>query len=734
MIDPHAASDLQTDSGVDDARLFQLTFDRAPVGIAHVSIAGRWLRVNARLCEILGFSREELLARNFQDMTHPDDRDVEPERLRALLLRDADAFDVEKRCLRSDGGTTWIRCNVSLVWTHDRQPGFFIFVIKDIQRRKEAEEAAMRMAQREIEARAAQEKARADQLARTAHDLFEQKEAIRTTLASIGDAVITTDVEGRVTFLNATAERLTGWADQEAMGQPTGIIFHIVNDQSGEPGDDPVRRALAEGRIVGLANHNVLVHRDGHRYAIEDSCAPVRDRHGQIIGCVLVFRDVTKARAQAHAIYHQATHDALTGLTNRREFERRLERVLAGTQAVSSVLLYLDLDQFKLVNDTCGHVAGDALLRQLATLLQSKVRHRDTFARLGGDEFAALLEHCDVDQGLRVAHALRDTLNAYRFRWGDQVFAVGASIGLVPLVGSDWTLSMALTAADSACYTAKERGRNRVHVYEVGDAEVARRRGEMGWISQIQSALSDDRLRLFFQPISPLHTDEKRLLHGEVLLRLIDDKGQLVLPKAFVPAVERYQQVNRLDRWVLQRLFEQLRRSPIAFKEHDCLISVNLSGQSLGNEEFHAFVLDELARAPIYPSSLCFEITETAAIGNLASALRFMDSLRQYGCRFALDDFGSGLSSFGYLKTLRVGFLKIDGSFVRDLLEDPLDLAMVQSVQRVAEVMGIETIGEWAESPAIVDKLRTIGVDHAQGFAVGHPRPFEDVLTGLHVH
>lgn len=734
MTDSHASGNALAAAGTENDALFQVTFDHAPVGIAHVSLEGRWLRVNARLCAILGHSREQLLGCSFQDVAHRDDNNVDPGRLRAMLMRDADTYDVEMRCVRADGSTGWIRCNVSLVWTPERQPGFFILVVEDIQRRKDAEEAALRMAQREIEARAAQEKARADQLARTAHDLFEQKEAIQTTLASIGDAVITTDVQGRVTFLNATAERLTGWTGADATGRSIESVFRIVNDQTGEPGDDPVRRALSEGRLVGLASHNVLVHQDGHRYAIEDSCAPVRDRNGQIMGCVLVFRDVTKSRAQAHAIYHQATHDALTGLTNRREFERRLERVLAGEQAVPSVLLYLDLDQFKIVNDTCGHAAGDALLRQLATLLQSKVRHRDTFARLGGDEFAALLEHCDVDQGLRVAHALRETMNAYRFRWGDQVFAVGASIGLVPLAGSGWTLSMALTAADSACYAAKERGRNRVHTYEVGDAELARRRGEMGWVNQIQSALSDDRLRLFYQPISPLHAAENRLLHGEVLLRLIDDKGQLVLPKAFVPAVERYQQINRLDRWVLKQLFDQLRRSPIAFKEHDCLISVNLSGQSLGNEEFHEFVLDELTRAPIYPSSLCFEITETAAIGNLASALRFMDRLRQFGCRFALDDFGSGLSSFGYLKTLRVGFLKIDGTFVRDLLEDPLDLAMVQSVQRVAEVLGIETIGEWAESTAIVDKLRAIGVDHAQGYAVGQPRPFDEVLTGLRVH
>lgn len=443
---------------------------------------------------------------------------------------------------------------------------------------------------------------------------------------------------------------------------------------------------------------------------------------------VIVYEDVTEARRIADEMSHQATHDALTGLLNRRAFEQRLQRVLetAHNHHSQHALCYLDLDQFKLINDSCGHIAGDALLGQIGGLLQSKIRKRDTLARLGGDEFGVLLELCTLEQACRVAQALREVIEDFRFLWEGKTFSIGVSIGLVPITDTSEDLASVLRAADAACYLAKDRGRNCIQVFRQDDAAIAKRHREMQWLIHLPRALEENRFRLCGQPIVPIAKSGNLLPHHELLLRLETPEGQLVPPGAFLPAAERYQLASKIDAWVISNAFLWLKKHPLHL---NCLhlCALNLSGLSLGSEAFLTFVLSQFHETGIPPEKICFEITETAAIANLGDACRFIRVLRHEGCRFALDDFGSGLSSFAYLKNLHVDFVKIDGTFVKDIAEDPLDRVMVKYINEIAQLLGKQTIAEFVESDAILTELKAIGVDYAQGNYLGEPRPLEDM-------
>lgn len=432
--------------------------------------------------------------------------------------------------------------------------------------------------------------------------------------------------------------------------------------------------------------------------------------------------DITEARALSQQLRFQASHDALTGLVNRREFENRLERALKAAESDRGehAVCYLDLDQFKIINDTCGHVAGDELLRRLGRVLAQQVRSQDTLARLGGDEFGVLLENCSMHVAERVANALRRTIEDFRFAWQKQVFGIGVSIGVVPIEGPGQTVSSILSAADAACYAAKDRGRNRIHIYRHGDVELARRHGEMRWVTRIQTALEENRFELARQPIVPLSEAADEDTHYELLLRMRDEDGNIVLPDAFLPAAERYDLSVKLDRWVVREAFRQLTRDT-GHLQKLFLCSINLSGVSLADEDFLIFVTTEFATTGLPPSKVCFEITETAAIANLAGAMRFIEVLRRLGCRFALDDFGSGLSSFAYLKSLPVDFLKIDGVFVKDIVEDAIDRELVRAINEIGHVMGKQTIAEFVESKEILTALAEIGVDYVQGYELGKP-------------
>lgn len=435
-----------------------------------------------------------------------------------------------------------------------------------------------------------------------------------------------------------------------------------------------------------------------------------------------VCEDITEARKLSEELSYQASHDSLTGLYNRREFELRLERALQSAKlgGHDHVLLYLDLDQFKVINDTCGHIAGDELLRQLSEVLRCRISRRDTLARLGGDEFGVLLEHCSPDNALRVAEAARKAIAEFRFGWAGQMFGLGVSIGLVPITSASIGINDIMSLADTACYAAKDQGRNRIHTYRADDSELARRHGEMQWVNRIRQALDEGRFRLYYQRIVPLSNTGSGYLRYELLLRMLDESGGVVAPNAFLPAAERYNLASHLDRWVLLRALAWLAARPDHLsKLASC--SINLSGHSMGEDDFLDFVLKEIRKARVPPDKLCFEITETAAIRNMSTATRFIQYLQDEGCKFALDDFGSGLSSFAYLKNLPVDYLKIDGMFVKDIMDDPINLAVVKSINDIGHVMGKQTIAEFVESGAIMEKLRSIGVDFAQGYAIGAP-------------
>ncbi|MDP4074147.1 EAL domain-containing protein [Acidovorax sp. A1169] len=561
-----------------------------------------------------------------------------------------------------------------------------------------------------------------------------EREQAHVTLAAIGDAVVTTDLHGKVLYLNPAAEVLVGMPAQEATGRPLAQVLQL-NDGTGPLGADQlVERVLRGGPT----------HRDGFTPTVvrpDQSLVPIKlvgsPIHHQSLprGVVLVLHDVTREQHYVEQLSWQASHDALTGLVNRREFERRLEALLAQPRAMGreGALLYVDLDQFKLINDTCGHQAGDEMLREVCRMLQSHLREGDTLARLGGDEFGILLKDCPPGPSARIAEQLRQAGHELRVLWEGRQLSTGLSIGMVQLIPALSTIQEAMRVADMACYRAKEGGRNQVFIYQTQDIEMSRREGDMNWVRRLRLALEHDRFRLHAQTITALQGSSAGSgLHLEVLLRLAEDNTEeLIAPGCFIPAAEHYGMMPAIDRWVVRHTLDALAQHQAAGARpavHTC--AINLSGTTLGDESLLKYIRSEIEQSGVDAHRLCFEITETSAISHLPSAVRLMKDLQQLGCRFALDDFGVGMSSFTYLKHLPVDYLKIDGSFVRDMLDDPTNRAMVEMINHIGHVMGKETIAEFAESTAIVDALRSIGVDHAQGYVLSRPIPLADCLRG----
>ena len=555
--------------------------------------------------------------------------------------------------------------------------------------------------------------------------LFEEKERAQATLRSIGDGVIAADELGRISFLNPMAETLTGWSAVEACGQDHEQVLRFITPEGERPEMPGLLSDVSEASVSLVGRSLLLERRDGQTLSIEGTITPLRDRDGRRAGSVVAFRDVSKWRQLTALLTHQATHDALTGLVNRAELERRLQAAI-DSQETGQVhsLLYLDLDQFKVVNDTSGHVAGDALLKELGQLLRGQLRAHDTVARLGGDEFGVLLEECPPERALAIAEKLRQAVAEFPFTWGEHAFSVCVSIGHVCFHQGETTLGEVLSKADEACYLAKDLGRNRVHAYQAGDEELARRHGEMEWVGPLRKALRQGRFVLYEQKIVDLD-DAAAPPHFEILLRMRDEAGRLVQPMTFIPAAERYNLMPAIDRWVISAVVAALgQRIKADAGACNCLYAINLSGGSITNAHLSQFIRDELAAHGVPGRCVCFEITETAAIGNLTHAVQLMDDLKVLGCRFSLDDFGSGMSSFAYLKRLPVDFLKIDGVFVRDIEVDPIDRAMVSAIHQIGSLMGLKTIAECVESEAILAQLRSIGVHFGQGYALGMPEPF----------
>jgi diguanylate cyclase (GGDEF)-like protein/PAS domain S-box-containing protein len=569
------------------------------------------------------------------------------------------------------------------------------------------------------------------QVMRTENALELEKELAQVTLHSIGDGVITTDAQGHVEYLNPIAERYTEWPTGEARGRPLADIYRVIDERSGkviEPlsqADDPDPRAETDAASMRL------VSRGGRECPIRFSCAPISARSGKPLGMIVVFHDISQIRAMAQQLTWQASHDALTGLVNRREFERRLTELIetARGQGREHALMFMDLDNFKAVNDTCGHSAGDELLRQLTAVMLTRMRGSDTLARLGGDEFGALLESCPLDQALRIAHATREAVREFRFVWENKTFSVGVSIGLVPIDASSGNLNQTLGFADACCYEAKNKGRDRVQVHRPQDSDLAGKHSELELVSQINRAFELGRFRLYRQRIVPLAHNATQQPCYEVLVRMLDRSGALVPPTAFMPAAERYNLLTSIERWVISSLVEFLHRQwqagaiphqpePDGTRGY---YAVNLSGASINDKSFPEFLRNLLTRYELPHGLLCFEITETTAISNLNKAAELMRELKGMGYRFALDDFGTGMSSFAYLKYLPVDYLKIAGMFIKDMADDAMDCAIVDAINRISHILGMQTVAESVENAETLERVTALKIDFAQGYYIAEP-------------
>lgn len=558
--------------------------------------------------------------------------------------------------------------------------------------------------------------------------LADEKERLRVTLHSIGDAVISTDTEGRITFMNLAAETLTGHVEPLVLGAPLDAVYRPVHEDTGEILPSSVAEALAAGAAVEQQHPGKLVRADGTVRSIRDTAAPVRTADGKVIGAVLVFQDVTNARALQRDLAYAASHDSLTGLKNRAAFEGALQIAYAEARALQQVhaVLFIDLDRFKMLNDTAGHAAGDALLRDVAAVIRGSVRSRDVVARLGGDEFAILLHHCRVEDAEQVGAKIIEAVSQLRFMWGGKVYGVGASIGATTLDARSVSIGDTLAQADVACYAAKSGGRDRVAVYRPDSSEAHRHLSDLRIAAGIREAIEADRFRLYAQEIRALESPLARGRKLEILTRMVGPDGQIVPPGVFIPAAERFDLMGALDRWVLRTALGDFGARVASVP--DLQIAVNLSANSLNDPSLWPFLSGELAATGFDPSRLVLEITETSVINNFGAAERFVEAARAAGCRVSLDDFGSGVSSFAYLKRFRVDTIKIDGAFVRNMTNSRYDRTIVRLIHEVGAELGVDTVAEFIEDTETVDLLRQIGVRYGQGYLFHRPRPLEEVL------
>lgn len=562
-------------------------------------------------------------------------------------------------------------------------------------------------------------------LRRVMDELFKEKNRAETTLNAISEAVVSTDAEGKIQYVNPMTEKLLGKSRAMLIGQPLPAVVNLFESTTGKAVKATLMSALGRGQVVSCGGNTELQRDDGTSIPIEERSAPIFDQEHHVVGGVIVLRDVSASRAFVQRRSWEATHDSLTSLINRREFDNRVKEAIHDAQNYGghNVVCYLDLDRFKVVNDVCGHAAGDALLIGLARLMQSHIRESDTLARLGGDEFGFLLQACDINRGQVIVENVLAAIKDFQFYWETKAFTVGASIGMTLITPEHQKVSDVTGEADSACYLAKEQGGNRVRVYHASDVELAARRSEMSWVTRIQAAITEQRFVLYHQQYQSLQPEENSREHLEVLLRMIGEDGEIIAPGRFLPAAERYNLMPDIDRWVVQSVFSRY-QSLVAQREGRAITcAINISGASINTEGFLDFIKSMTTQYKIEPQAICFELTETIAVNNLQVAAAFIRECRALGFLFALDDFGTGTSSFGYLKNLPVDYLKIDGSFVRDIEHDKIDHAMTETFNRIGHLMGMKTVAEYAENEEIVKHLQQIGVDFAQGYAICKPKP-----------
>ncbi|HYJ42754.1 MAG TPA: EAL domain-containing protein [Steroidobacteraceae bacterium] len=676
------------------------------------------LYANSQFASFVGVDRVELIDRRLSDLVAPEYADLVGENLRRRLsgAHGAERFEVEMVGLQ--GQVSLLELTTALI-DFEGSPALLVTGVEVIPTKKLRALASGKLDEKEAAARAAMvaPPLPAPPPVPAPLQVF--------AMQSLGEAIVTTDIEGRLAYLNPAAERLLGVLRAQAVGRLLEDVVGLVDPNDRKQLSEPVREAIGggNGNPHSLSRRAVLVGKpSGEERAIELAASPLKNESGELAGAVILMHDVTELRGLHRQMSYQATHDALTGLVNRREFERRLDEAIEGARRgdAAHMLCYLDLDRFKIVNDTSGHLAGDSMLREVAKLLREAVRDSDTVARLGGDEFGLLLVGCPLDKARQIADDVCRSIATYRFVWHDRVFNVGVSIGLIEIGREAGSVEQLLAAADSACYVAKKEGAGRVSVYSSRDEALARSTGEIEWLGKLQSAIKEERFALYYQPIVSAYGNETDGPSMEVLLRMIDEVGAEIAPLEFVAAAERYRLMASVDRWVVQTTLVALSRNAFQLAR-DRSVAINISAQTLADPLFLEFVVECLDRTGVAPDQVCFEISESAVIGNMEAARRFVGVLHGMGCKFTIDDFGSGVASFSSLKNLPLDYLKLDGSFMRNLARDSVSQTMVTAMINLARTLNFKIIAEQVEDSAALDVARRMGVDFVQGYVIARP-------------
>ena len=661
------------------------------------------LLANDSAAALVGLEPAQLVGRDVTDLVKPAYRALFRKTVAKHVLGENIPRRIEMQLINGDQAGLWVEAQSSTIDYRGNRA--MLTIARDVSHRKSLEVSLSR-----------------------------SKRQAQYTLESISEGVITTDNDGRIDYMNLAAETLIGANRDDASGHRLGELFTLVDDADRRPLGDPVERCLAMRRRVNMGRRAVLVTVDGeNEYSVELTASPVRGPSNSISGAVVVFHDVSELRGLTRKMSYQATHDPLTGLVNRREFERRLDEAMdtAHSEEAVHMLFYMDLDRFKAVNDSCGHMAGDNMLREVAALIKDQVRESDFVGRLGGDEFGALLIGCPIEKARQIANDICSAVADYRFVWKDKIFNIGVSIGLVEISHASGTLQDVMSAADSACYMAKQSGRGQVHVYSARDEAVARERGDIQWLRHLQTALHEDSFELAVQPIIAMHGHAESGPAVEVFIRLDDGLGRATGSAGFLRPAERYQMMPQIDRWVINATLAAISGGEIKLPAHRSC-AINLSGQTLGDESFLGFVVDALDRSGVVPAAVCFEVTEGAILSNVQHAQRFIEVLHGIGCEFSLDDFGSGLGSFSSLKHLPVDYLKIDGTYTRNLQTDLVNQEMVNAMIKLARTMEFRVVAEQVEHQEDFDWLREVGVDFVQGHFVEAPALLGSGATGTY--
>ncbi|HEY1313103.1 MAG TPA: EAL domain-containing protein [Steroidobacteraceae bacterium] len=657
----------------------------------------RILFANSRFLALLNLSAAEVVGKPLTEFVVPEYLDLVENNLRRRLAGEPAAERYEVELISAQAQVTRVELS-SLVIESGGEPALLLTVL--------------------------------EMLPESAQAPVTSRPRAMVTLDAMGESVVTVDAEGRIDYINHAAETLLGQRFDQVMGKSFSEVAALVDETDRHSLGDPVRKALTTGGRVTMGRRAVLVPANaGPERSVEISVTPLRFDGKEIIGLVLVLHDTSELRGLTRQMTYQASHDALTGLVNRREFERRLQEAMDSAQTgIGHALCYLDLDRFKVVNDTCGHTAGDNMLREVASLIKEAVRDSDTVGRIGGDEFALLLVGCPLEKARQIADDVVRSVNEYRFVWKDKIFSIGVSIGLVEIgSGAGGAIEDIMNSADSACYMAKKQGGLHVHVYSAREEASARHSGEIHWLQKLQGALRDNKFELYYQPIVHARPDGVRGPALEVFVRLEGENGQPGAPPAeFIRAAERFRLMPKIDRWVVQTVLSALGRGGMKLPPGRS-VAINIAGQTLGDSDFLAFVVDCFDHTGANPADICFEVTESSVVANLDHAQRFIAVLHGTGCEFALDDFGSGLSSFSTLRTLPMDYLKIDGSFIRNLAGDIVNQAMVAAMIDLSRSLNFRVVAEQVEDQLSLDTVIGMGIDFVQGFVVGRPQPLSMV-------